>query len=329
MAGSPLVSFCVPTYGRAAFLAKTLTSALAQTVADLEVVVVNDCSPDETEQVVRSIPDPRIHYHLNERNLGVPENLNRAMSLARGKYLVLLEDHDLLDPRYLEETLRVAEAHPTVGFVATGLDTIDAQDRAAQRFVSPLPEFMPGRDLLRYLLTRTGCPFSVTAVVRREAAESVSPMFDSRYWWYADQFLWLQLASRFDFGYVAEPLLRWRLREDTHYLNDRVWQSLLCMHRIHRDAWPLLHADPTAAASRRDWMRYEAAKLREVAGIRAGRALRELPWQEPDREAVAEYLASPGRWLVEAIGWLPLGLLHRARTAYRRHRQRVESPAAH
>jgi glycosyltransferase involved in cell wall biosynthesis len=327
MPGTPLVSFCIPTYGRARYLAGTVASALAQTMSDLEVIIVNDCSPDDTEQVARSIDDPRVRYYLNERNLGVPENLNRAMSYARGEFLVLLEDHDLLDPTYLEESLRVAQRHPSVGFVATGLHTIDAQDRAVQRFVSEFPEFMQGRRFLRRMLTRTDCPFSVTSVIRRSATEGLDPLFDPRYWWYADQYLWLRLASRSDFGYVAKPLLQWRLREDDHYLNERVWQSLLCVERIHRDAWPMLHGDWNAAA-RWDWCLYELQKLRQVVGIRAGRILRELPWQDEDRNAVADYLAPPGRWTVAAMGLLPLGLLHRARSIYRRHRARIEAPRA-
>jgi glycosyltransferase involved in cell wall biosynthesis len=325
MPRAPLVSFCVPTYGRAAFIGRTLTSALEQTISDFEIVVVNDCSPDDTDQIVRSFRDPRIRYHVNSENLGVPENLNRAMSLARGDHLVLLEDHDLLAPTYLEETLRVMRSHPSVGFVAAGLIIIDEEDRRFEHFVEELPEFVPGRWLVRRLLTRADCPFSVTTVIRRSAAEGLSPLFDPRYWWYADQYLWLRLASRWDFGYVAKPLLFMRRREGNHYLNERVWESALCTDRIHKDAWPLLHPNWDLSA-RWDWLLYEFAKLRTVAGIRAGRMLRRQPWTQEDREAVSAYLSPPGRYVLGAMSLLPMQLLMGARGLRERRRRERFNP---
>ena len=146
----PLVSFCVPTYRRAAFISQTLASALAQTVDNIEVVVVDDCSPDNTAEVVKGFSDRRMRYIRNVENLGVPENLNRAMSLADGAYLVLLEDHDLLEPNYLEETLKIMDCYPSVGFVATGIITVDERGNPRERYVEDLPEFMAGRKLTAF-----------------------------------------------------------------------------------------------------------------------------------------------------------------------------------
>ena len=97
----PLVSLCLPTYRRERYLGRTIASALAQTESDFEIVVVDDCSPDASAAVVERFADPRVRYVRNRENLGVPENLNRAFSLARGEFLLLLEDHDLLAPAFL------------------------------------------------------------------------------------------------------------------------------------------------------------------------------------------------------------------------------------
>jgi glycosyltransferase involved in cell wall biosynthesis len=314
----PLVSFCIPTYNRAAFIAATIRSVLAQTVQDFEIVVVNDVSPDDTRGAVTTITDSRIRYYENEKNLGVPENLNRALSLARGEFLVLLEDHDLLEADYLEATLGVMHRHPSVGFVATGLVTIDDADRRLQRFTESFPEFMPGKTLLRRLLTRTHCPFSVTTVMRRSSLQSIEPLFDARYWWYADQFLWLRLAAQADFGYIGRPLLRFRTREEDHYLSDKSWESFLCVDRIHKDAWHLLHKKKSVS-SLWDRCRYELSKIRSLGGIRLGMKLRREPWTEHDRTKENKYLSFPGRMLLSGAALFPvffLALLRKMHALY-------------
>lgn len=301
----PLVSFCVPTYRRAHFIDKTLESVLAQTVHDWEVVVVDDVSPDHTSEVVGAFSDSRIRYVRNPVNLGVPANLEYAMSLARGQYLVLLEDHDILAPTYLEETLRIMRCYPSVGFAATGLITIDEEGNPGERFVEDLPEFIPGRQLLRRFLTRTDCPFSVTTLIRRSATDGISPLFDAKYWWYADQYLWYRLAAKSDFGYVAKPLLQFRTRESDHVLTDRFWESALCVDRIHRDNWQLLHPRPSFR-SWRDGVLYELSKLKTVTGMRAGKLLRGEDWTVADRDNARHYLLAPSQWLLVAMGLAPV-----------------------
>lgn len=323
----PLVSLCVPTYRRAAFIGQTLTSALEQTVDDFEIIVVDDCSPDNTAEIVRSVSDRRMRYMRNPENLGLPKNLNHAMSQAQGEYLVLLEDHDLLEPTYLEKTLKIMEHYPSVGFVATGCIHIDQKDHPQERHVEDLPEFMEGRKLLRRLLRRGGCPFSVTALIRRSATKGVEPLFDARYWWYADQYLWIRLAAKSDFGYIAQPLLKFRTREADHFLANRFWESFLFLDRIHRDNWHLLHARP-GLASQWDWLLYEKDKLWTAATMRAGRMLRNEPWTEEDDKSAQAYLSPLARLILNSIGVLPLWVISMVRYLhfiYHHNRTKLDS----
>lgn len=318
MQEKPLVSFCVPTYGRGTFLGATLRSALAQTISNIEVIVVDDCSPDNTAEVMRGFNDKRIRYVRNDKNLGVPENLNRAVSMGRGEYLVLLEDHDLLEPTYLEAVLDIAERYPSVGFIATGLVSIDAHDKPIERYVEKFSEFMPGNYLLRRLLTRTDCPFSVTAVIRKSALDGVTPVFDSRYWWYADQYLWLRLCAKSDFGYVARPLFKFRSREAGHFLENRYRESCLCLDRIRRDNWRLLHPN-LSLSSIWDAFLYEKEKFVETAMWRGGRMLRNDAWTEEDSAFTKTYLSFLSRAGVNALGLLPLGIVSRVRDIFKMH----------
>jgi glycosyltransferase involved in cell wall biosynthesis len=303
----PLVSVCIPTYGRAKFLGRVIQSILRQTYEHFELIVVDDHSPDDTADVAGAISDPRYTFIRNETNLGVPANYNRLFALATGEFVVLVEDHDLLDPTYLEKVVQVFNRNPAVGFVGTGLETIDDDDRRVRGYVQRFPEVMPSARILRRLLTRTTCPVSLTVVIRRALLHSLDPPFEPRYWWYGDQSLWMKLASVADFGYVAEPLLKFRTREADHPLADQIWESLLCVDQIHQDNWRLLHPRRGLAAAR-DALQYEFAKLYRVAQYRVSRIVQNRrPWDEKDRENTARYLSSPSRALVAAVGAVPTG----------------------
>lgn len=326
--GRPRVSFCLPTYGRAAFIGQTLASVLAQTITDFEVVVVDDCSPDNTRDVVAEYNDPRIRYQRNEHNLGVPANLDFAMAQARGEFAVLLEDHDLLEPTFLAEALGVMERHPTVGLVATGTITIDQLNVQVDRYVSPLSEFTPGRVILKQLLTRHACPFSVTTLIRRSAIQGLEPWFDSKYGWYADQYLWLRLMAQSDFGYVPRPLLYFRLREAGHTLLDREWESLFTIDRIRRDNWHLRFPS-SSLSSAMGWTRFTLEKLRQIVILRLRRRTDGEPWTEADSSQLQRYLPAWLTPLPALTELLPLTSVRALREWHRgRFRVARATPAA-
>jgi len=112
----PLVSVCVPTYNYARFLPDCIESVLQQTFADWELVITDDCSDDGTPELVRRYAqaEPRIHYIINERRLGMHGNLQRATESGRGRYLKILCADDWLAPGCLGAMFRHMEGHPQV-----------------------------------------------------------------------------------------------------------------------------------------------------------------------------------------------------------------------
>jgi len=103
----PYVSVIVPAYNAADYLERALDSALAQTMSDLEVVVVDDASSDNTLQVARAAAagDSRVLVLHNERNLGLPRSRNRGIEMARGEWIALLDADDQWPPERLERML--------------------------------------------------------------------------------------------------------------------------------------------------------------------------------------------------------------------------------
>lgn len=108
----PLVSVCIPTYRGAEFIGTTLRSVLDQTYRNLEIIVLDDNSPDNTADVVASFADSRIKYLRNPANLGPQGNWNRCLALATGRYFKLLPHDDLLSPDCIDNQVRVFEADP-------------------------------------------------------------------------------------------------------------------------------------------------------------------------------------------------------------------------
>ena len=94
----PLVSIVLPTYNRAHLLGHAIRSVLAQMYRNLELIVVDDNSKDDTPSVVRSFDDARIRCVRNDPNLKLPAALNRGFSLARGELLTWTSDDNLYAP---------------------------------------------------------------------------------------------------------------------------------------------------------------------------------------------------------------------------------------
>ena len=105
--GPPRVSICIPTYNGRAFLRQCLDSALAQTIVDFDVVVLDDASQDGTAEIAEeyALRDPRVRFYRNHENLGSVKNRNRCIELARGEWIKLLFQDNYLEPHCLASML--------------------------------------------------------------------------------------------------------------------------------------------------------------------------------------------------------------------------------
>ena len=100
------VSIIMPSYNTAAHIGRTIESVLAQTYTDWELLIVDDCSTDDTDEVVARYTDPRIRYMKNEKNSGAALSRNRALREAEGRYIAFLDSDDLWEPNKLSCQLR-------------------------------------------------------------------------------------------------------------------------------------------------------------------------------------------------------------------------------
>ena len=125
MRDTPKVSAIITTYNRACLLPRAVSSVLSQTYDDYEVIIVDDCSTDDTQQVVDAITDSRIRHIRHEVNKGVSAARNTGIANARGEYIAFLDDDDeWLPTRLAKQSALMDAAPPKVGFVYGWMDAV-------------------------------------------------------------------------------------------------------------------------------------------------------------------------------------------------------------
>jgi glycosyltransferase involved in cell wall biosynthesis len=126
----PLISIAIPTYNRAdSYLTQALQSALNQTYKNIEIIVSDNCSRDNTEMVVSTFNDKRIRYFRHKENIGANNNFNFCLKQAKGSYFLLLQDDDLIDKDFVETCMRTAHFKTDSGIIRTGTRIIDSQGK--------------------------------------------------------------------------------------------------------------------------------------------------------------------------------------------------------
>jgi glycosyltransferase involved in cell wall biosynthesis len=127
--GAPVASLVMGVHDGAAYLREAVDSVLAQTMAEVELVVVDDASRDATPEILAAYDDPRLVVLRNAENLGLTRSLNRGLAAARGRYVGRHDADDRSVPERLERQVAFLEAHPGVGLCGTWARLIDRDGR--------------------------------------------------------------------------------------------------------------------------------------------------------------------------------------------------------
>jgi GT2 family glycosyltransferase len=208
----PLVSFIVASYNYEQFVGTTLSSILAQTMPDFEVIVIDDCSQDGSLAVIRSFEDPRIKLHINEQNIGLIRTYNKAVTLARGDYINYVDADDWIEPNKLEVQLTHFRSDPSVDIVATYAKFFDArgEPHASSAYHEALinqPHDL--NDVAAWIGAHKIASCSV--LLRRSVFDRIG-LRDESMTTASDYELWARANARgCRFGIVESPLLCYRL----------------------------------------------------------------------------------------------------------------------
>ena len=189
------MSVVIPAYNAAATVAASVRSALAQTLEQIEVIVVDDGSTDDTAAVVDALGDPRVRI-VSQANRGLPSARNAGIAASRGELIALLDSDDLLLPGYLALSREAIARTPQAGFAYTDAYVFDAdtgrvRERSAMsRSNPPVP---PPQDPGLFLAAMMRCNFVyVSTVIPRRVLDDVGG-FDERRRSSEDYELWLRI----------------------------------------------------------------------------------------------------------------------------------------
>jgi len=220
-----LVSILIPVYNREHIIAETLESALAQTYKNIEVIVVDNASTDNTWKIVQDFAekDNRIKAFRNESNLGPVRNWLRCVEEASGEYGKILWSDDLIASDFLEKTLPLFKED--VGFVYTGVKIFSGDNPHAAKtsYLMGQTGLYPAQQYIHYVLydkdvpVSPGCAVFRMQDIRNNLWVDVPNKINSNFAMHAignDLLLFLLTANQYKkFGFVAQPLSFFRAHE--------------------------------------------------------------------------------------------------------------------
>jgi len=198
VASRPLFSIIMATYNRANLLRRAIRSVLNQSYQNFELIIVDDASPDNTEEVCRSFADPRIVYHKHDHNRGVLAARNKGFDLARGDYTAILDDDDELLPGALETAVdKFGELSPE-GVKILWFDRLDFERKSLSGFGMEAGGYVRYEDILCERIRGDHWQ------VMRMDLIGDDDRFDERLW--GNNILWLRLHRKCKAYYVPEVL---------------------------------------------------------------------------------------------------------------------------
>ncbi|MGB6691512.1 MAG: glycosyltransferase [Terracidiphilus sp.] len=213
----PLVSLVIPCYKHAHFLSECVTSILAQTHQNFEILIMDNCSPDNTPEVARSFHDPRVRYFRNEVNIGHVRNFNKGIMMSRGKFVCLVPADDYLrNPDVLDRFVKILDRNPHVGYVFSRAFEVQGTKEigiAHWTDCGNRDRIWNGSTFLKRLI-KSDCIVMASAMVRKECFDKIALLsVDLPH--ACDWYLWCLFALHYQVAYVSQPMVCCRIHEES------------------------------------------------------------------------------------------------------------------
>lgn len=201
---NPTVSVIIPTHNRADLLRRAIKSVLAQTFKDFEIIVVDDASKDNTEEVVKGFQDARIRYIRHAVNKGGSAARNTGIKAAIGEFIGLLDDDDEWLPEKLAKQLTKFQTslNPSIGIVYSGFYYVLSRNGEILKEIIPLLRGKVNVNLLEACILGSATPL-VKKVCFLQAG-----LFDEKLPSCQDWDMWLRISKKYEFDFISEALAK-------------------------------------------------------------------------------------------------------------------------
>ena len=220
----PLVSILIGTYNQSSIIAETIQSIFDQTYRNIEIIISDDCSKDDTPGILKRITegDPRVSLHIQPKNLGITENYNFLATIAKGDFVATFAGDDIMMPRKIELQVAALQSNPNASFCHHAVLDVEYTTKKIRRLITKTYEnnITTPEDVLADM----GIPGSMSVMYRRGMAPT--PPFDSRISTASDWLHIIELAVAGQGIYLSEPLCLYRRdvsyngKDPTNYEDD-------------------------------------------------------------------------------------------------------------
>ena len=206
---SPIVSVIIPTCNRERFIPRSLGSVLNQSFEDYEIIIVDDCSEDNTGEIVSKYDDKRIRYIRHKKRMGGSAARNTGIRNSNGLFIAFLDDDDEWLPEKLCLQIELFIKRPELGMVCTGYFYIDDITKKVLKKFSPEKKGFIYKDLLE-----TNCLGTTsTAMIRKECFGRVG-VFDEDLPACQDWDMWLRISKMFEIDFLGQPLVKFFIHKN-------------------------------------------------------------------------------------------------------------------
>lgn len=220
-----MVSVIVASYNHAGYLRRRMDSLIAQSYENIEIIVIDDCSPDNSVEILREYADhPKVKLTIREQNGGWVTVSNQGVSLARGEFIIFANCDDDCEPRMIERLVDALQKHPSAGVAFCRSLMVDAESRVmGDDFTVRAPDFrarcagdtlISREEMRRFLMHSCVIPNLSAALMRRDCFERAGTLSHD-YRACSDWDLFFRQVDYCDFAYVAEPLNHFRQHKAT------------------------------------------------------------------------------------------------------------------
>jgi len=288
----PLVSIVIPTCNRADLLRIALQSVVDQSYENVQIIVLDNASSDNTAKVVASFANQKINYLRQDTNIGLYQNWCQALNHVESPYFSILQDDDLLQPHFVSSTVSQLECHKDCALAYSSVETIDIDGELLESPVSDDrgPQMIMGLDYLERIVAGENVVLHVSSCMYRTRYIRKLGNFDVLHQRHAIEFHFqFRLASRYNLVEIFEPLVQVRQHADQDHRNNMSRTGPIGMTSDRIDAISYLLESHRAEDS--DYRMWLATRQRHINTLRSNYTTNLLPDLNLDAEERFELAA--------------------------------------
>jgi glycosyltransferase involved in cell wall biosynthesis len=232
---TPVLSVVTAVFNGRSFLRETIASVLAQSFRDFEFILVDDASTDDSVDVIREFDDARVVLVRNEANFGIIASRNKAIALAKGNLIALLDQDDLAAPERFAKQVAYLNVHPNILALGTWVNYI--APRTVSTPLAPRRTYTPAQWRVAFLFFNG---FTNSSLMLRRLALS-SPAYTAEYALCEDYYMLYRLSCFSGVAMLDEALTIYRYHEnnasvtklaDMHLHERQIWRQMLSEHQV-------------------------------------------------------------------------------------------------